>query len=88
MGRAIAGAPTGPAIAGLAIMARRRIAIEGRAGAVAGGIPPRAPGEGASDKPRITPPSIIFLGALTEPPFFSFKITEGSVVIILTIGLN
>jgi hypothetical protein len=70
------------------IIAARRAAIEGRRGAIAGAMPPRAPGAGMDDKPPITPPFIIFLGFDTEPPFFSFNSTEGSVVIIFTIGLN
>jgi hypothetical protein len=69
------------------IIAARRAAIEGLRGAMAGIIPPRAPGAGMDASPLMTPPFIIF-GDLTDPPFLSFSSTEGSVVIILTIGLN
>ena len=40
--------------------------------------------EGMDDGRPIMPPSAFF----TAPPFLSFSSTEGSVVIILTIGLN
>jgi hypothetical protein len=68
-----------------AIIALRRIAIEGFMGRAEGIIPPRAGiVEGMAVCMGINPPSAFF----TEPPFLSFSSTVGSVVIILTIGLN
>jgi hypothetical protein len=66
------------------IIAARRAAIVGRLGRATGIIPPRAGVADIADGIAIIPPSAFF----TDPPFLSFNSTVGSVVIILTIGLN
>jgi hypothetical protein len=76
---------------GRPIIALRRFAMEGFMGALPMVRPPRAgidegieEGISADMGEPIIPPSAFF----TEPPFLSFSSTVGSVVIILTIGLN
>ena len=94
-----AASPTGaagPAPVGIPRMARRRAIRDGRFGRLTGIIPPRAgiiPSradigrESCADMESIAgPPCCIFFS--TFPPFLSFSSTEGSVVIILTMGLN
>jgi hypothetical protein len=56
----------------------------GRLGRATGIMPPRAGIAEAMGEPIMPPPIAFF----TEPPFLSFNSIEGSVVSILTIGLN
>jgi hypothetical protein len=89
IGEAGAGTPAGIA-AGIALpaIALRRAAKGGRMGALEGIMPPRAGmAEGiASGAALGKPPICIFFSTL--PPVFSLSSTDGSVVIIFTIGLN